>query len=51
MGKKGINKIEPYLFILPTVILLIFILGIPLVNRILYRGLLNGILLAIFSIW
>lgn len=32
MGKKGINKIEPYLFILPTVILLIFILGIPLVN-------------------
>lgn len=32
MGKKGRFKIEPYLFILPTVILLIFILGIPLVN-------------------
>ncbi len=32
MGKKGTHKIDPYLFILPTVILLVFILGIPLVN-------------------
>lgn len=32
MRKKGIHKIEPYLFILPTIILLILVLAIPLFN-------------------
>lgn len=32
MKKRGRHKIEPYLFILPTILLLILVLAIPLVN-------------------